>query len=320
MQFHAAYSSCLRGLPCSPDDLLREDDAVKVHLVDGTYELFRQHYGNASRHASPPPGAAVVGVISSTLALLASGATHLGVATDHVVESFRNQLYDGYKTGDGLDEEILVQFPLLEEAMAALGVTLWPMIEFEADDALGSAAAVAEADPRVEQVVILTADKDLGQCVSGTRVVQLDRRKNEVIDEQGVVAKFGVIPGSIPDYLALVGDSSDGFPGLPGWGAKSAAAVLARYGTLEAIPPDPADWDISGGVRGSAKLAATLRDRFEDALLFRRLATIVTEVPVGVVDDWRWGGPTQQFPAVVARLGAPELAERAAGLASRRLR
>lgn len=293
---------------------------MKAHLVDGTYELFRQHYGNASRHASPPAGAAVVGVISSTLALIAGGATHIGVATDHVVESFRNQLYDGYKTGDGLDEEILVQFPVLEEALVALGVTLWPMIEFEADDALGSAAAVADADPRVEQVVILTADKDLGQCVRGTRVVQLDRRKNEVIDEQGVIAKFGVPPASIADYLALVGDTSDGFPGLPGWGAKSAAAVLARYGTLEAIPASEADWAIEGGVRGAAKLAATLRDRFDEALLFRRLATIVTDVPVGVVDDWEWRGPTSQFAAVVARLGAPELGERAAGLASRRLR
>ena len=293
---------------------------MKVHLVDGTYELFRQHYGQAARHGSAAPGAATAGVVASTIALLAGGATHLGVATDSVVESFRNSLWAGYKTGEGLDEEILVQFPLLDEAMAALGVALWPMVEFEADDALGSAAAVAEADDRVEQVLILTPDKDLGQCVRGTRVVQLDRRKNEIVDEAGVIAKFGVPPSAIADYLALVGDTADGFPGLPGWGAKSAAALLARYGRLEDIPANEADWDLPGGVRGAAKLAATLRERFDEALLFRKVATVVTTVPVGRVDDWEWHGPRPELAEVARRLGAPELAERAENAATRRLR
>jgi len=293
---------------------------MKVHLVDGTYELFRQHYGQATRHGSPSPGAATAGVLASTISLLASGATHVGVATDHVVESFRNDLWPGYKTGEGLDEEILVQFPLLEEALGALGVVVWPMVEFEADDALASAATLADADERVEQVVILTADKDLGQCVRGERVVQLDRRKNEILDEAGVIAKFGVSPSSIADYLALVGDTADGFPGLPGWGAKSAAALLARYGRLEAIPAREADWDVPGGVRGAAKLAATLRDRFDDALLFRRVATVVTTVPVGAVDEWRWEGPTSALADVGRRLGVPELEERAEKVATRRLR
>lgn len=293
---------------------------MKVHLVDGTYELFRQHYGQAARHGSAAPGAATAGVVASTIALLAGGATHLGVATDSVVESFRNSLWAEYKTGEGLDEEILVQFPLLDEAMAALGVALWPMVEFEADDALGSAAAVAEADDRVEQVLILTPDKDLGQCVRGTRVVQLDRRKNEIVDEAGVIAKFGVPPSAFADYLALVGDTADGFPGLPGWGAKSAAALLARYGRLEDIPANEADWDLPGGVRGAAKLAATLRERFDEALLFRKVATVVTTVPVGRVDDWEWHGPTPELAEVARRLGAPELAERAENAATRRLR
>ncbi len=293
---------------------------MKAHLVDGTYELFRQHYGQAARHGSAAPGAATAGVVASTIALLAGGATHLGVATDSVVESFRNSLWAGYKTGEGLDEEILVQFPLLDEAMAALGVALWPMVEFEADDALGSAAAVAEADERVDQVLILTPDKDLGQCVRGTRVVQFDRRKNEIVDEAGVIAKFGVPPSAIADYLALVGDTADGFPGLPGWGAKSAAVLLARYGRLEDIPASEADWDLPGGVRGAAKLAATLRDRFDEALLFRKVATVVTSVPVGKVDDWEWHGPTPALADVARRLGAPELAERAENAATRRLR
>lgn len=284
---------------------------MKVHLVDGTYELFRQHYGQAARHSSTAPGAATIGVLASTITLLASGATHVGVATDHVVESFRNDLWPGYKTSEGMEPAILDQFPLLEEALRALGVALWPMAEFEADDALGSAAAVADADPRVEQVLILTADKDLGQCVRGSRVVQFDRRKDELIDEQGVIAKFGVPPASIADYLALVGDTADGFPGLPGWGAKSAAAVLARYERLEGIPPSENDWDLVPPVRGAAKLAATLRDRFDDALLFRRIATVVTNVAVGTVDDWRWTGPTAQFSEVASRLGADELVRRA---------
>lgn len=288
---------------------------MKVHLVDGTYELFRQHFGMAVRHGSPHPFAATAGVLSSTLALLSDGATHIGVASDHVIESFRNDLWDGYKTGDGMDDELLVQIPVLEEALAAMGVTCWPMVEWEADDALASAATIAAADPRVEQVVILTPDKDLGQCVSGTRVVQLDRRNQIVLDEDGVREKFGVGPGSIADYLALVGDSADGFPGLPGWGAKSASAVLARYGTIEAIPDSADDWDVDG-LRGAAKLAATLADQRDLALLFKRVATVVTDVPVGSVDDWAWRGPTPQFTDIAERVGVPRLAARAAALAA----
>jgi len=293
---------------------------MKVHLVDGTYELFRQHYGQAARHGSPGPYAATAGVLSSTVQLLADGATHIGVATDHVVESFRNGLWAGYKTGEGMPEEILGQFGVLEEALVALGVTVWPMVEFEADDALGSAAAVAAQHPDVEQVLICTADKDLGQCVQGTHVVQWDRRKDEIIDADGVEAKFGVPPASIADYLALVGDTADGFPGLPGWGAKSAAAVLARYGDIERIPADPADWDIPGGVRGAAKLAATLVEQRDRALLFRRIATVVTDVPVGSVPEWEWTGPTADFPAIAHRLEAPGLVGRVEKVITRRLR
>lgn len=288
---------------------------MKVHLIDGTYELFRQHFGMAVRHGSPHPFAATAGVLSSTLALLADGATHIAVASDHVIESFRNDLWEGYKTGEGMDDELLVQIPVLEDALDALGVTCWPMVEWEADDALGSAARVAAADRRVEQVLILTPDKDLGQCVTGTRVVQLDRRNQVVLDEDGVRAKFGVGPESIADYLALVGDSADGFPGLPGWGAKSASAVLARYGSIEQIPDDAADWDVTG-VRGAAKLAATLADNRPLALLFKRIATVVTDVPVGEVDDWRWRGPTSRFAEVAEAVGMPRLAARAASLAA----
>jgi 5'-3' exonuclease len=286
---------------------------MQVHLIDGTYELFRQHFGTVRRHTEPPPFAATVGVLGSTLQLLADGATHVGVASDHVIESFRNDLWPGYKTSVGMPPELVHQIPLVEEALRALGVTVWAMVEHEADDALASAAQVAAADDRVEQVLVLTPDKDLAQCVRGTRVVQLDRRSGEVVDEAAVIAKFGVPPDSIPDYLGLVGDSADGFPGLPGWGAKSAAAVLARYGHLEQIPPSAADWDVA--VRGAENLARTLRDRFDDALLFRRLATAVTTVEVGHVDEWRWRGPTDAFAPLAAELGAQRLAERAARLA-----
>jgi 5'-3' exonuclease len=291
---------------------------ITVHLIDGTYELFRQHFGQAVRHGDAGPYAATIGVLSSTLQVLGDGGTHVGVATDHVVESFRNDLWPGYKTSAGMPPELLEQFPILEEALVAMGVTNWPMVAFEADDALAAAAAVADADPRVERVLIVTADKDLGQCVRGTRVVQFDRRKNEVIDETGVIAKFGVPPSSIADYLGLVGDTADGFPGLPGWGAKSAAAVLARYGHLETIPVSSQDWDVRGGVRGAEKLAQTLRDRMGDALLFRRIATVVTDVEVGAVDDWRWTGPTADFAAVAERLGAANLLGRAQRLAAGR--
>lgn len=299
---------------------------MKVHLVDGTYELFRQHFGQAVRSSEPAPRAATIGVLNSTLQLLSDGATHIGVASDHAIESFRNDLWHGYKTSEGMDPVVKEQIPVMERALAALGVTVWPMVEFEADDALASAAAVADAHRDVEQVVILTADKDLGQCVKGSRVVQVDRRKprpgaNEsgVIDEQGVIAKFGVPPSSIADYLGLVGDSSDGFPGVSGWGAKSAAAVLARYGSIEKIPRAVEEWDVPG-LRGAARLCDNLNAERDLALLFRRLATAVTSVPVGSVEDWRWTGPTDDFPAVCDELGSPRLAERAVALARGRAR
>ncbi|MEN9505430.1 MAG: hypothetical protein RI958_1356 [Actinomycetota bacterium] len=288
---------------------------MKVHLVDGTYELFRQHFGQA-RFGTPGPTAAAAGVVSSTLQLIADGATHVGVASDHVIESFRNDLWAGYKTSEGMPPELLAQIPLMEEALAAAGFTVWPMVEHEADDALGAAAAVADADPRVEQVLILTPDKDLGQCVRGTRVVQYDRRKHEIVDHDGVVAKFGIPPESIADYLGLVGDTADGFPGLAGWGAKSAATVLARFGHLEAIPASAAEWDIPG-LRGAEKLAATLREHYETALLFRRIATVETDVAVGSVDDWHWSGPRPELEAMADRLESSQLWTRACTLAAR---
>ena len=293
--------------------------AVKVHLVDGTYELFRQHYGQVARHGSAGPFAAAAGVVSSTLQLVADGATHVGVASDHVIESFRNDLWAGYKTSEGMDPDLLAQIPVMEAALVAAGFTVWPMVEVEADDALGAAAAVADADARVEQVLIVTPDKDLGQCVRGTRIVQYDRRKGEIVDADAVTAKFGVPPASIPDWLALVGDQADGFPGLAGWGAKSAAAVLAVYGHLEDIPTSSAEWSVPG-LRGVEKLAATLRSEMSLALLFRRIATVELDVAVGTVDDWHWQGPTDGFAQVAASLGAPQLADRAAALNARRLR
>lgn len=279
---------------------------MRVHLVDGTYELFRQHFGMASRHSGRGPFDAAAGVVSSTLALVEDGATHVGVASDHTIESFRNELWAGYKTSEGMDPEILEQIPVMERALEAAGFTVWPMVEHEADDALGAAALIADRDERVEQVLIVTADKDLGQCVRGERVVQFDRRKREIIDDAGVRAKFGVGPESIPDYLGLVGDTADGFPGLPGWGAKSAALVLARYGHLEDIPASAGQWDVPG-LRGAAKLSATLQAQLADALLFRTIATVDTDVDVGTVDDWRWRGPTDDFAAVADELGAPDL-------------
>ena len=289
---------------------------MKVHLIDGTYELFRQHFGQVSRHGSAGPFDAAVGVVNSTLQLVANGATHLGVASDHVIESFRNDLYAGYKTSAGMDPVLLDQIPVMEEALVACGFTTWAMVEWEADDALAAAAAAADADERVEQVLIVTPDKDLGQCVRGTRVVQYDRRKDEIVDEAGVIAKFGVGPGSIADYLALVGDAADGYPGLPGWGAKSAATVLAKFGSIDAIPTSCGEWGLPG-LRGAEKLARTLADQLDDALLFRAVATVALDVPVGAVDDWRWQGPTAGFAAVAARLGAPDLAARAQRLAEK---
>ncbi|MEO1057833.1 MAG: 5'-3' exonuclease H3TH domain-containing protein [Actinomycetota bacterium] len=291
---------------------------MHVHLVDGTYELFRQHFGAAARHADRGPFDAAAGVVSSTLSLITDGATHVGVASDHVIESFRNELWAGYKTGEGMEPEILEQIPVMEEALAAAGFTVWPMVEYEADDALGAAAAVADADERVERVFIVTPDKDLGQCVRGERVVQYDRRKREIIDEDGVRAKFGIGPDSIPDYLGLVGDTADGFPGLPGWGAKSSAAVLAVYEHLEQIPPAAGQWDVPG-LRGAAKLSATLQAHLDDALLFRRIATVETNIDVGDVDSWRWSGPTDELSAVAERIGSPGLVEQAERVA-RRLR
>jgi 5'-3' exonuclease len=290
-----------------------------VHLLDGTYELFRHHFGMPpeSREASPVAGARAV--VESVLFLLADGATHLGVATDHVVESFRNDLWPGYKTSEGMDPAILGQFGVLEDALDAMGVHLWAMTELEADDALASGAAVAADDASVQQVQIMTPDKDLAQCVTGTRVVLVDRRRNEVIDEAGVMAKFGVRPESIPDWLALVGDSADGFPGLPGWGAKSAAALLAHYGHVADIPDNPGQWEVT--VRGAAKLAATLARGREAAELFLDLATLRIDrsLLAGGVDTLRWTGPTPAFAGICeAVLQAPRLSVRAEAIAAGR--
>lgn len=285
---------------------------MQVHLVDGTYELFRHFYALPSHlNAAGEQVAATRGVVGSVLAMLGEGATHVGVATDHVIESFRNDLWPGYKDGAGIDVDLKAQFVQLEDALAAMGVTVWAMVEDEADDALASAAAVAAADERVERVWVCTPDKDLAQCVGG-KVLQLDRRHGVRSDITGVRAKFGVDPSSIPDYLALVGDSADGFPGLPGWGAKSAAAVLAHYGHLEAIPDAAGQWEVS--VRNSPRLAATLAAQRQQALLFRTLATLRTDCPVGPVDDWRWAGPTPAFDPICERLEAPHLVRRAQAL------
>jgi 5'-3' exonuclease len=275
---------------------------MQVHLIDGTYELFRHYYALPKvRDSRGQEVAAVRGVLASLMGMLGNGSTHMGVATDHVIESFRNDLWPGYKTGEGVEPELLAQFPLLEEALSALGIVVWRMVEFEADDALAAAAKAAADDPRVERVIICTPDKDLAQCVRGTRVVQLDRRKNITRDELGVVAKFGVEPASIPDYLALVGDSADGFPGLAGWGAKSAAAVLAKFNHLESIPADWRDWGVN--VASPKALSSTLAANLDQALLFRVLATLRTDVPVfDSVDQLEWKGPTADFAPLAARL------------------
>ena len=288
-----------------------------VHLVDGTYEIFRQFYAPRPGHLDSDGTeiGATRGVVQSVFTMLQDGATHIGVATDHVIESFRNDLWPTYKSSAGMDPLLLAQFDWLEDALRALGVTVWPMIDLEADDGLASAATVAAADSRVEQVIICTPDKDLGQCVGGV-IVQLDRRQNKMIDAHGVVEKFGVAADSIPDWLALVGDSADGFPGLPGFGAKSAAALLARYKHLEDIPTDAGAWDVT--VRGAAKLAATLAVQRADADLFKVLATLRTDAEVGAVDEWQWTGPTEEFPAWCERFGWPRLADDAAALAAAR--
>jgi 5'-3' exonuclease len=277
---------------------------VDVYLIDGTYELFRHYYAVPSaRDRDGREVGAVRGVLRSLLGMMTVNTTHIGVATDHVIESFRNGLWSGYKTGDGIEPDLFAQFPLLEETLTALGVAVWPMVEFEADDALAAAAAKAAADPQVDKVYICTPDKDLAQSVRGTRVVQMDRRARTVRDEAGVIAKFGVPPASIPDYLALVGDSSDGYPGLVGWGAKSAAAVLAKYGHIESIPDDWKSWGVNASK--PATLAATLtRDR-DRALLFRDLATLRTDIDLfDAVDDLRWKGPTPAFQAMAKQFDA----------------
>jgi 5'-3' exonuclease len=268
---------------------------MDVHLIDGTYELFRHFFAVPSTaDVLGQEIGAVRGVLTSVLSMIERGATHIGVATDHVVESFRNDLYPGYKTSEGIPRELLSQFPILEEALEAMGVVVWPMVYYEADDALASAACRAAQDERVTQVFICTPDKDLGQCVAGTRVVQLDRMRNVVRDEAGVVAKFGVTPSSIPDYLAVVGDSADGFPGLPGWGTKSAALTLSQYPHLEDIPNDWRVWHPS--IRKARSLSESLLDGWNDALLFRTLATLRMDVPVfNSVEDLLWKGPRPEF-------------------------
>ena len=275
----------------------------EVYLVDGTYELFRHYYAMPrARDRDGREIGAVRGVLRSLLAMVTGGATHVGVATDHVIESFRNRLWPGYKTGDGIDPDLLDQFQLLEDALVDLGIAVWPMIEYEADDALAAAAASAALDRQVDRVIICTPDKDLAQCVCGTRIVQMNRRTRAIRDEAGVVARFGVPPASIPDYLALVGDAADGYPGLPGWGAKSTAAVLARYGHLESIPADSRQWGVDAAHPG--RLALTLIRERDRAFLFRDLATLRIDIPLfESVDTLRWTGPTPAFAERAAQLG-----------------
>lgn len=281
-----------------------DSNALDVYLIDGTYELFRHYYALPSaRDRNGHEVAAVRGVLTSILGMIKGGATHIAVATDHVIESFRNVLWPGYKTGDGIDPSLFAQFPLLEDTLAAAGIVVWPMVEFEADDALAAAAVAAARDARVERVIVCTPDKDLAQCVRGTRIVQLNRRTRVTRDEAGVIQKFGVPPASIPDYLALVGDAADGYPGLPGWGAKSTAAVLARFGHLEAVPADWREWHVNAA--NASALSATLARERDQALLFRTLATLRTDIHLfDNVDELRWSGPTPRLDAIAARFDA----------------
>lgn len=283
---------------------------MNIYLVDGTYELFRYFFAVPSaKDASGQEIGAVRGVLGSVLSMIEAGATHVGVATDHVVESFRNNLYFGYKTSEGVAPELLSQFPILEEALQAMGVLVWPMVEFEADDALASAAAKSAGDDRVKQVIICTPDKDLSQCVVGSRVVQLDRRRELLRDEAGVMAKFGVSPKSIPDYLAVVGDSADGYPGIEGWGAKAAALVFSQYPHLEDIPKDWRNWHPS--IRRASRLAESLFPAWDDAILFRTLATLRLDVPVfDSVNVLFWQGPRPEFQQVCERLKSPDVLRR----------
>jgi len=290
---------------------------MDVHLIDGTYELFRHFFAvPAAADVNGQEIGAVRGVLTSILSMIEGGATHIGVATDHVVESFRNDLYPGYKTSEGVAPELLSQFSILEEALEAMGVVVWPMVYFEADDALASAAGKAAKDERVRQVLICTPDKDLAQCVVGTRVVQLDRRQNILRDEAGVVAKFGVKPQSIPDYLAVVGDSADGFPGVRGWGVKAAALTLSQYPHLEDIPKDWREWHPS--IRKARLLSESLFNTWNDALLFRTLATLRLDAPVfDTVEDLRWKGPRPNFEEECRRMKSPGLFNRVASARSK---
>lgn len=292
--------------------------AMNVHLIDGTYELFRHYYGApGAQDRFGHEAGGVRGVLFSLLGMLEAGATHVAVATDHVIESFRNQLWPGYKTGAGVEPALLAQFRPLEDALRAMGVRVWAMEELEADDGMASGAALAARDSRVERVFLCTPDKDLSQCVRGNRVVQWDRRRDEVRDEAGVVRKFGVPPASIPDYLALVGDSADGFPGVPGWGAKSTATVLARYRHLEHIPARSDNWDVA--VRGALRLAANLGEHRADAFLFRDLATLRDGAALfESVDELEWRGPGPDFRETAHDLGAPGLWERAERISHQR--
>lgn len=284
---------------------------MDVYLIDGTYELFRHFFAvPAAADVNGQEISAVRGVVTSVLSMIERGATHIGVATDHVVESFRNDLYPGYKTSEGVPRPLLSQFPILEEVLVAMGVVVWPMVYYEADDALASAAVKAAQDNRVRQVFICTPDKDLSQCVVGTRVVQLDRRRDILRDEAGVVAKFGVKPQSIPDYLAVVGDSADGFPGLSGWGTKAAALALSQYSHLEYIPKDWREWHPS--IRKARLLSESLCNAWNDALLFRTLATLRLDVAVfDTVEDLRWKGPRPNFEEQSLRIKSPSLFRRA---------
>lgn len=290
---------------------------MEVHLVDGTYELFRHYFAvPQSTDADGQEIAAVRGVISSVISMLNKGATHIAVATDHVIESFRNDLYAYYKTGDGIAPDLISQFPILEEALESLGIVVWPMIEFEADDALAAGAARAQEDLAVERILICTPDKDLAQCVVGDRVVQLDRRREILRNEAGIIEKFGVKPASIPDYLALVGDTADGYPGISGWGAKAAASVLFRYDHFENIPENASEWDKS--IRNSKKLAERLYSCWNEAILYRTLATLRTDFHLfDKVDDLRWKGPRPDFEKLCTRMRSLDLFKRATALASK---
>ena len=283
---------------------------MNIHLIDGTYELFRHFFAvPSSKNDSGQEVGAVRGVLTSVFSMIEAGATHLGVATDHVVESFRNDLYPGYKTAEGVAPELLSQFPILEEALESMGAVVWPMTYFEADDALAAAAAKAAADERVKQVLICTPDKDLAQCVVGNRVVQLDRRRNILRDEAGIEEKFGVKPESIPDYLAVTGDSADGYPGISGWGPKAASLALSKYRRLENIPKDWHEWDTS--IRRARPLAESLFAAWDEALLYRTLATLRLDVPVfDSVENLKWTGPRQNFEQSCERLRASDLYRR----------